>query len=158
MSHTNIIGIYTCLTGEANIDIDIPDMTIASTAMHEMAHQRGFAREDEANYISYVACMAHPDADFKYSGSVMALQYSMNALYGADHDRYFKLTEKYSAGYLLDLQDEQAYWKQFQGVTKKVADKMNDTYLKLNGETDGVKSYGRMVDLLLAEYRKKDGK
>lgn len=153
MSHTNIIGIYTCLTGEANIDTDIPDMELASTAMHEMAHQRGFAREDEANYIAYVACKAHPDIDFKYSGSVLALQYSMNALYATDHERYFTLTKSYSPGYLRDLQDEQVYWNEFKGVTRKVADKMNDTYLKLNGEMDGVKSYGRMVDLLLAEYR-----
>ena len=40
------------------------------------------------------------------------------------------------------------------GTGKKVADKINDTYLKLHGEEDGVQSYGRMVDLLLAVYRK----
>jgi len=153
MSHTNIIGIYACLTGEANIDIDIPPMAIPSTALHEMAHQRGFAREDEANYIAYLACMAHPDPDFKYSGSVMALQYSMNALYSVAPDRYFELAKTYGEGYLRDLKHEQEYWKQFQGLTRQVANKVNDTYLKMNGETDGVRSYGRMVDLLLAEAR-----
>ena len=153
MSHSNIIGIYSCLSGEANIDVDIPIVAIASTTLHEMAHQRGFAREDEANYISYIACMAHPDADFKYSGCVMALQYSMNALYSENPDRYFAVSKNYGPGYLRDLEAERAYWKQFQGITKKVADKMNDTYLKLNGETDGVRSYGRMVDLLLAEFK-----
>jgi hypothetical protein len=30
---------------------------------------------------------------------------------------------------------------------------MNDTYLKANAQSDGVASYGRMVDLQLAEYR-----
>jgi len=154
MSHTNIIGIYSCLTGEANIDVDIPMMEIASTTLHEMAHQRGFAREDEANYISYIACMAHPDIDFRYSGSVMALQYSMNALYSASPDRFYAVAENYGPGYRRDLEAARAYWNQFQGVTRKVADKMNDTYLKLNGETDGVRSYGRMVDLLLAEFKK----
>lgn len=154
MSHTNIIGIYSCLTGEANIDVDIPLIDIASTTLHEMAHQRGFAREDEANYISYIACMAHPDVDFRYSGSVMALQYSMNALYSASPDRYYAVAEKYGPGYRRDLEASRAYWKQFQGVTRKVADKVNDTYLKLNGETDGVRSYGRMIDLLLAEFKK----
>lgn len=153
MSHTNIIGIYTCITGEANIDTDIPDIGLISTTLHEMVHQRGFAREDEANYISYIACMSHPDPDFKYSGSSMALTYSMNALYSVDKDRYFKLIQRYSEGYLKDLQNEQEYWKQYQGITKQLADRMNDTYLKLNGEADGVKSYGRMVDLLLAQYR-----
>lgn len=153
MSHTNIIGVYSCLTGEANIDIDIPYFDLASTAMHEMAHQRGFAREDEANYIAYTACMAHPDVDFKYSGSVMALQYSMNALYTESTERYFAIADNFSPGYLRDLEADRVYWKQFQGITKEVANKMNDTYLKLNGEKDGVKSYGRMIDLLLAEHK-----
>ena len=154
MSHTNIIGLYCALTGEANIDTDIPDMEIPSTIMHEMAHQRGFAPEDEANYIAWVACMSHPDADFRYSGSVMALQYAMNALYSVSPEKYYELAKTYSLGYYNDLKNLQEYWKQFQGTTKKVASKMNDTYLKLNGEPDGVRSYGRMVDLLLAERRK----
>jgi len=154
MSHTNIIGLYSPWTGEANIDVDIPDMEIPSTVMHEMAHQRGFAPEDEANYIAWVACMSHPDADFRYSGSVMALQYAMNALYSVSPDKYYDLAKTYSLGYYNDLKNLQEYWKQFQGTAKKVANKMNDTYLKLNGEPDGVQSYGRMVDLLLAERRK----
>lgn len=153
MSHLNFTGIYSCLTGEANINIDAPQMSLAATTMHEMAHQRGFAREDEANYIAYLACMAHSDVNFKYSGSSMALQYCMNALYAEDPDKYFKLVESYSHAYSRDLMDRQAYWQQFQGKTQQLATKMNDTYLKLNGQQDGVKSYGRMVDLLLAEYK-----
>jgi hypothetical protein len=97
--------------------------------------------------------MAHPDIDFKYSGSVMALQYSMNALYAESPDRYFDVASNYSPGYRRDLEAEVKYWKQFQGITKEVANKMNDTYLKMNGQEDGVKSYGRMIDLLLAEYK-----
>lgn len=155
MSHSNIIGIYTGITGEANIDIDITDMELPSTIMHEMAHQRGFAHEDEANFISYITCMAHPDIDFKYSGTMLALIHSMNALYNADPERYQMLMAEYGEGLLNDLRNQQQYWSQFQGPAKKVADKINDTYLKLHGEEDGVQSYGRMVDLLLAEYRKK---
>lgn len=155
MSHTNIIGVFCSLTGEANIDVDIPDMEIPSTVMHEMAHQRGFAPEDEANYIAWLACMVHPDADFRYSGCVMALQYAMNALYKTDPDKYFELAKTYSPGYYNDLRNQQEYWLQFQGKAKKIASRMNDTYLKLNGQNDGVQSYGKMVDLLLAERRKK---
>lgn len=155
MSHSNIIGIYTGLTGEANIDIDITDMELPSTIMHEMAHQRGFAHEDEANFISYITCIAHPDIDFKYSGTILALIHSMNALYKADPVRHSMLLEEYSEGLLKDLMNQQKYWSQFQGALKNVASKINDTYLKMNGEEEGVKSYGRMVDLLLAEHRNK---
>jgi len=35
----------------------------------------------------------------------------------------------------------------------EVANQINDTYLKVNGQSDGVKSYDRMVDLLVS-YRK----
>jgi len=154
MSHTNIIGLYCVLTGEANIDTDIPEMEIPSTVMHEMAHQHGFAREDEANYISWLVCMSHPDPAFRYSGSVLALQYAMNALYSVDPDKYFELAKTYSTDVYNDFRNQQTYWKQFQGTAKKIANQMNDTYLKLNGQTDGVQSYGRMVDLLLAERRK----
>ena len=30
---------------------------------------------------------------------------------------------------------------------------MNDTYLKMNDQSDGVQSYGRVVDLMLAVFR-----
>lgn len=33
------------------------------------------------------------------------------------------------------------------------ADSVNDIYLKANGENEGVKSYGLMIDLLVAQYR-----
>ena len=118
MSHLNFTGVYSCLTGEANINVDAPQMGIPSTTMHEMAHQRGIAREDEANYVAYIACMAHPDIDFKYSGSSMALQYCMNALYAEDPDRYFNLIEYYSNEYRRDIESRSAYWQQFQGETQ----------------------------------------
>ena len=35
----------------------------------------------------------------------------------------------------------------------EVANQINDTYLKVNGPSDRVKSYDRMVDLLIS-YRK----
>jgi len=153
MSYSNIIGMYTGITGEANIDTDIPDMELPSTIMHELAHQRGFAHEDEANFIAYITCMSHPDIDFQYSGAVLALEYSMNALYRIDSERYFRLMENYSPGLMDDLRNQQKYWSQYQGIMKKVANSINDTYLKISGEKDGVQSYGRMVDLLLAEFK-----
>lgn len=155
MSHTNIIGIFTGLTGEANVDTDITDMELPSTIMHEKAHQHGFANEDEANFIAYITCKNHPHADFRYSGSVLALQHSMNALYSVNKDKYFELMGLLGEGYLRDLNKQHEYWKQFQGPAKEVAEKINDTYLKMNGIKDGTKSYGRMVDLLLAEFREK---
>mgnify|MGYP000858018510 CR=1 FL=1 len=154
MSYTGITGVYFPYTGEANVNIDQPDSMILSTACHEMAHQRGFAREDEANYISYFVCMQNPDADFQYSGVLLALINSMNALYTHDKKAYLELTKKYSSGLIRDLKQNNLYWKKHEGNLQKISDRINDAYLKSNMQNDGVYSYGRMVDLIIAEYRK----
>jgi hypothetical protein len=158
MSYSGITGVYFPYTGEANVNISAPDILLPSTAAHEMAHQRGFAREDEANYIAYLTCSVHPDADFEYSGVVLALLHSMDALYGYDPDEYMVLRKKYSEGINRDLASYSSYWKRYEGPVEKISNEINNTYLKANMQKDGVQSYGRMVDLLLAEYRLKSVK
>lgn len=156
MSRTEIVGIYTCWTMEANVDVDVPDYSIGSTMCHELSHLRGFIREDEANYISYLACMKG-DINLQYSGTMMALIYAGNALSGKDSDLYADAWyNHYSEGVRLDLLKGSEYWKQFEdNVVAEVTEQLNDTYLKANEQEDGTESYGRVVDLLLAEYKER---
>jgi hypothetical protein len=153
MSYTGITGIYMPYTGEANVNINMTDYMLPCTAAHEMAHQRGFAREDEANYIAYVTCTMHPDADFQYSGVMLGVIYSMNALAKADMDMYKQLVNKYTTGVRKDLENDSEFWEKYKGKVEKVANNVNNTYLKSNGQQDGIQSYGRMIDLLLADQR-----
>ncbi len=154
LSRLNITGIFFPFTGEANVNVDIPDYSVPSTMCHELAHLRGFMREDEANYLAYLACTASDDTEFKYSGTMLALIISGNALYAQNKDMYYDLYATYSEGVKRDLRANSDYWEQYEDtVLSEAAEKVNDTYLKLNDQEDGVKSYGRMVDLLLAEYR-----
>jgi len=153
MSWTRIIGIYTVTTAEANVDIDIPQAEIPFTMMHEMAHQRGIAREDEANASAWFACRMHPDPDFRYSGALQTWIYASNALRTADATAWQEVAATLSPAVKLDLAAQYAYWARYDTVVDKVADKANDLWLKTNGQRDGVKSYGRMVDIIIAEYR-----
>jgi hypothetical protein len=153
MNYTGICGIYFPFTGEANVNVSIPESSLPSTASHEMAHQRGFSREDEANYISYLACTAHPDVNFKYSGILLALANSMNALHQSDPALYIELSKNYSKGVLRDLMALNEFWDKYEGPVERTSNRINNTYLKANNQKDGVKSYGRMVDLLIAEHR-----
>lgn len=155
MSYTGITGIYMPYTGEANVNINETDFMLPCTVAHEMAHQRGFAREDEANYIAYKVCTMHPDADFRYSGTMLALIYSMNAMADVNYDDFEKLANEYSQGVRRDMVNDSKHWEKYKGKAEKVANNINNTYLKTNGQKDGIESYGRMVDLLLAEYRDK---
>ena len=153
LSYQGIGGIYFPFTGEANVNVSGPHFMIPFNASHEMAHQRGFAREDEANYIGYLACIMHPDADFRYSGTMAALLYSMNAMARQDRERYKSLRDEYSAGVVRDFDAWNRHCNKYDGFVKEATDRINDAYLQANAQRDGVKSYGRMVDLLLAHYR-----
>ena len=153
MSYTRIIGLYTVTTAEANVDVHMPDAEIPFTALHELAHLRGIAPEDEANAVAWFASRVHPDPDHRYSGALQAYLYVSNALQKTDPDAWQQVRSTLSPAVERDLRAQSAYWQQYDSVVDKVAQKANDVWLKSNGQSDGVQSYGRMVDLILAEYR-----
>jgi hypothetical protein len=155
MCYTGITGFYFPFTNEANVNMTEPVSFLPFTTAHEMAHQRGFAKEDEANYISYIACINHPDVNFQYSGTFAALSYSLNALRRNDLEKYKTLILTCNKGVLSDLKYNHEFWAVYSGPIEKINDKINDTYLKSQNQKSGTKSYGEMVDLLLAGYRKK---
>lgn len=157
MSQTNITGIFFPFTFEANVNTDIPAFSIPVTMGHELSHLRGYMREDEANFIGYLACEQSGNPDFEYSGKMLAFIYASNALYDTDRDAASQLYATLSEGVQRDLRANSEYWKQFEGPVAQVSTSLNDSYLKANHQESGVKSYGAMVDLLLAEYRTKQG-
>lgn len=154
MSRMEITGIYWPFTVEANVNVATTDFSIPAVIAHEMAHQRGFMREDEANFIAYLVSRNSENLLVQYSGIMLALSYGNNQLAKYDMALYNQVISNYNEGMILDIRDEYYYWKQFEDtVISTISNSMNDTYLKANKQEDGVKSYGRMVDLLLAYHR-----
>lgn len=158
MSMTGIWGVFFPITEEANVNVAIPDSMKPSTTCHEMAHQRGFAREDEANYIATLTCSMHPSVEFQYSGVLLSLIHITNAIYDHDRSEYKRLYATFSDGVKRDWKEMDEFNKATEGVVSDISNKINDTYLKANMQAEGVVSYGRMVDLLIAEHRMKSGK
>ena len=155
LCYTEITGIFIPFTMEANVNVAILHPLLPSTACHEAAHQRGFAREDEANFISYLVCREGGDAYFEYSGTLLALIHSMNALFSDDPERFSLIHQKYSEDMMDDLTAHRLFWQKYEGPVAEKSTQVNNAYLKHNKQNDGVKSYGRMVDLLLAERRER---
>ena len=155
MSYAGISGVYVPFTGEANINTLIPDAILPCTICHEMAHQRGFAREDEAEYIAYVTCNLNSNTDYQYSGTLLALIRSVEMLGVYDIKKYNQLQKRYNSGVNRDLTNISAFLDKYEGPFNKIASDINDIYLKSNSQKEGINSYNRMVDLLIAEYRAK---
>lgn len=154
LSVQKIQGIYSPFTVEANYNQEMPAVDTPVTICHELSHLRGYMREEEANFIAYLACSRSESAAFRYSGAILAWIYCSNALYrdGAV-EQYWESYGQLCETARLDLAARSVFWKQFDGKVAEVSNQVNDTYLKLNKQEDGVKSYGRMVDLLLALYK-----
>ena len=149
LSWLGISGIYIPFTAEPHVNTTLPAPALPFTACHEMAHQRGFAREDEANYLGYLACRLHPDADFRYSGTLTATLYAVQALPSDDQTKLF---EQLSSAVHRDLDAMRQWRERYRSIASEVSSRVNDAYLRANGQQDGVLSYGRMVDLMLAEW------
>ena len=155
MSMAETTGIYFVYTAEANVNRLMPTPDLPATMAHELSHLQGFMREDEANFIAYLVTEHSDDPYVRYSGAQFALVYAANRLYAEDYDRWAAVREEcYSEGLIRDLADISAYWKPYRNTkVSQAADQANTAYLITQGESDGTKSYGRMVDLLLAYYR-----
>ena len=153
LSVQQLCGIYSPFTVEANYNREMPRYNIPHTICHELSHLKGFMREDEANFIGYMACIGSDDLQFRYSGYLTGWVYAGNALAKIDMDAYIELHKKLPPQAVVDLAYNNAFWDHFDGKVAEASTRVNDTYLKMQNQTDGVKSYGRMVDLMLAYYR-----
>lgn len=151
MSNIHITGIYPYIVPEAIVNAQTPIMSLPHTICHEMAHQRGFAREDEANYIGYLTCVNSDNPLFVYSGYYTAFSYAMDQLHGYDADAWNEIAASVDAGVWLDMAAENEFWDQFKTIDNNFTSSVNNTYLTVMNVDDGVHSYGRMVDLLIAD-------
>lgn len=152
LSVQNLTGIYSPFTVEANYNQDMTPYNIPFTACHELSHLRGFMQEEEANFIAWLACKDAPEAELRYSGSMLAWIHCMNVLYEEDRASWSEIREKLSEEADPDLRANSEFWDKWDGAVAEVSEQINDNYLKANGQKDGVQSYGRMADLVVAYY------
>ena len=152
MTYSHISGIYSFFTGEANVNTNYPDYVTVFTCAHEMAHQCGIAREDEANFTAFLVCK-NADSDYiRYSAYLNMYDYLAGALYSADRDLYSDAYDRLSAGAKSELSAYSAFFDKYRdNVVADVSDTVNNAYLELQG-TEGVKSYGLVADLAVSYY------
>ncbi|MCI8468667.1 MAG: DUF3810 domain-containing protein [Eggerthellaceae bacterium] len=153
MSYADIAGMFFPWTVESNVNVDPPFHAQPATMAHELAHQCGFMREDEANFIAYLACGRSDDELVRYSGTMLALDYALGALAREDPQAAAAVREGLSEEVRADRRASAAFWAAYEGPVAQVSHAANNAYLRANDQSDGTRSYGRMVDLLLAERR-----
>ncbi len=152
LSYQGLTGIYLPFTVEANYNSDMTAYNKPFTACHELSHLRGFMREQEANFIAFLACISSEREDFQYSGYLSGWVYCMNVLYRTDYEGWQEIRVLLDEDAEPDLTANDAFWDSHEGMISETSERINDTYLRVNGQADGVQSYDRMVDLIAAYF------
>ena len=157
LSYQGLTGIYSPFTVEANYNGDMTAYNIPFTTCHELSHLRGFMQEEEANFIGFLACIRTDDTALQYSGYLTGWIYATNQLYRVDYEGYRELYDSLTPEALADLKENREFWRSYDGAVAEVSNQVNDSYLRANGQEEGVESYDRMVDLMMAYQKKEDG-
>ena len=162
-------GYYFPFSMEANYNDVMYILNKPAAMCHELAHLRGYIFEDEANFISYLACIRSDDIYFQYSGCLSVLPYVTNDLYvemqsnpqaygeAADKNPPVRLSRQVYEDDVFVTEEE---WERINGtaildteLVDELSDVFIDTTLKANGVSDGMGSYSRVVELLLLYHR-----
>ena len=156
MSLTNMAGIYSAYTIEANYNRDMTEYNHAFCASHELSHLKGIMQENEANFVAYLCCMNSKEPDIHYSGLLSGWIYCGNELYKRDRECWSEIYGTLDDRCIADLSANNAFWASYKGEISDAAESFNDAYLKGRGQEDGTESYDRVVDLIVS-YEKKRG-
>ncbi len=151
-SAMDFTGFFFPFTGETNLNVHCPAAFLPSTIVHELAHRRGIASEQECNFLAVVGSIASDDPVYQYSGWLMGYVHVGNALYRAAPERWKEIRLGLPEEVQQDLRYNNAYWAAWEGPINDAASKAYDSFLKNYGDEDGVQSYGMVVDMLIAYY------
>ena len=152
MASLGIDGIFSPFTMEANYNGDMTPFLIPYTICHELAHLKGYMKEDDAGFISFLACRNSPYPVFQYSGIFNALIFTLNALKTEVPTVEFnRIYENIPEPVRIQLNYVREQSEVNETTFTYFTGKINNAYLKANSQP-GTISYGRIVDLLLADY------
>ncbi|HKG14012.1 MAG TPA: DUF3810 domain-containing protein [Pyrinomonadaceae bacterium] len=153
LTRLGISGIYVPFTGEPNFNADAPDFERPFSVAHEMAHQRGFARESEANFVAFLVCTHASDPFVRYSGFRQGFGVAFE-LYKLEPERARAILKGLNPGYREDSQRSARFWLKAGGRAGALSQRLNDLYLKANRVKSGTKNYGEVTALLIGHYLK----
>ena len=155
LSYMGYAGYLNPFTLEAQINSKIPKLNYIFTAAHEMAHQLGVASESEANFIAFYTCIKNLDPFVRFTGYIFALNYCYNELIRINPSIANKAIKNLNFGIKENFRELSEFWKLYQNPIEPLLKKGFDSYLKVNGQIHGIKSYNKMTSLIIAYLQKR---
>ncbi len=148
-------GYLNPFTGEAQVNDKIPKTSFPTTTCHEMAHQIGYAAENEANFIGFLAANYNENLYFKYASYRMAFGYCISELRKRDENLSRKLWVNVNKGIVRDYKESYEFWQNYKNPIEPIIKKGYSAYLKANKQEKGIESYNYVVNLLIYYFEAK---
>lgn len=148
-------GYYNPFTGEAQINTHMPAFMLPFIAVHEKAHQMGYAKESEANFMGYLAAMQSKDSCLKYAANLEMFMYANNALRRSDSVAAKNNFRGLSPIAIKDLKSYKAFVQQYQGPIDEFTTWFYTRFLRLNNQPEGMYSYNLGMVYVMRYINKK---
>ncbi|MBG6128887.1 hypothetical protein IWQ47_000420 [Aquimarina sp. EL_43] len=155
LTYMGFSGYLNPITNEAQVNGLILNYKAPTTSCHEEAHQLGFAKENEANFIAALTTMNYDDIYFNYSGATFALKFCLNDLYIRNEEKAICLIEKLRPGIRRNYIEVNEFWESYENPLEPIFKSTYDSYLKANNQPDGMDTYSYVVALLVNYYKTK---
>lgn len=152
MNDTGILGYYNPFSAEAQYNPNLPDTYLPFTLAHESAHQLGYAREQEANFIGYLIGINSDNTELKYSTQYFVLKSLLNSLVDAEPQFVEKILSEYSDGMKRDRAYEKDFINKHTGLVSDFFGLTNHLFLKSN-QQEGRVTYSYFIELLIKYER-----
>ncbi|WP_348772863.1 DUF3810 domain-containing protein [Aquimarina sp. MMG016] len=153
LTYMGFSGYLNPITNEAQVNGLILNYKAPTTSCHEEAHQLGFAKENEANFIAALTTINYDDIYFNYSGATFALKFCLNDLYLRNEEKAICLIEKLRPGIRKNYREVNEFWESYENPLEPIFKSTYDSYLKVNNQPDGMETYSYVVALLVNYFK-----
>jgi len=147
-------GYYNPFSGEAQVNTTVPLFVQPFTACHEIGHQLGYAKENEANFAGFLSARCSDDPAVRYSVYFDLYSYARIYLYMQDSMQLKRLDSSLNRGVRKDFRDLRDFIRKHENPIENVIDKLYSQYLKANEQPSGKVTYSEVIIWLVAYYRK----
>ena len=153
-NYTGFLGYYNPFTGEAQVNTTVPKFTQPFTACHETAHQLGYAKEMEANFVGYLAAAASTDTVFHYSVYTDLFSYANRTLYFADSSAALQYRKMLLPEVMADFKQRREFNLAHTSFLEPVFRAIYGVFLQSNQQPMGILSYDEVTGFIIAYYKK----
>lgn len=147
-------GYYNPFSGEGQVNTTVPRFLEPYVTTHEMAHQLGYAKENEANFVGFLACRSYYSNAFRYSVYYDMYNYAVGEIFRRDTTLGKQFQSKAATQVRKDQEAFREFYRRYNNPIEPIVMWGYGHFLKANNQPAGKRSYNEVVAWLIAYYKK----